>query len=107
MIIESLSTQCNGSADPWGTRAENSDAEPNFRGGPLFNGHKCLSDNNLVTFLLRSEFANQPEHEHKPTADGSSKQNYSHPFLKVRKSRGKPRGKIANNDGFYSSSIKA
>jgi hypothetical protein len=66
-----------------------------------------LSNNDLVTILLGSELADQPEHEHKPTADGSTKQNHSYPFLKVRKSRGKPRGKIANNDGFYSSSIKA
>ena len=69
----------------------------------MFNGCKCLSNNDLVTVLLGSELADQPEHEHKPTADGSSKQNYPHPFLKVRKSR----GKIANNDRFYSSSIKA
>jgi hypothetical protein len=40
---------------------------------------------------LGSEFAYQPEHEHQSTAYGSTKQNHSHPFLKVRKSRGKPR----------------
>jgi hypothetical protein len=56
---------------------------------------------------LGSEFAYQPEHERQSTAYGSTKQNHSHPFLKVRKCRGNPRGKIANNDGFYSSSIKA
>jgi hypothetical protein len=44
-----------------------------------------LSNNDLVTVLLGSELADQPEHEHKPTADGSSKQNYPHPLLKVKK----------------------
>ena len=74
----------------------------------MFNGCKCLNDNDFATVLvvLGFELADQPEHGHKPTADGSSKQNYPHPFLKVRKSRGKP-SKIANNDGCYSSSIKA
>jgi hypothetical protein len=39
----------------------------------LLYGSKCLSYHNLVTFLLGSELADQPEHEHKPTADGSTK----------------------------------
>ena len=57
----------------------------------MFSGCKCLSDNDLATvlFVLGFELADQPEHGPKPTADGSSKQNYPHPLLKVRKSRGK------------------
>ena len=52
----------------------------------MFNGCKCLSDNDLATvlFVLGFELADQPEHGHKPTADGSSKQNYPQPFLKEK-----------------------
>ncbi|EDL03344.1 mCG141047, partial [Mus musculus] len=62
--------------------------------------------NHLVTFLLGSEFAYQPEHERQSTAYGSTKQNHSHPFLKVRKSRGKPRGKVSEGHWFHSGPIK-
>ena len=57
----------------------------------MFNGHECLGDDHLVTFLLRSELANQPKHEYQSTAYGIAKKNNSHPLLKVGKCRGKPR----------------
>ncbi|KRY03200.1 hypothetical protein T03_9685 [Trichinella britovi] len=43
MSVESLTSQCNGSTNP---------------GSPLFNGCKCLSNNDLVTVLLGSELTN-------------------------------------------------